>query len=764
MILSTFACSGLHRAGGGKEPAVAGPEEAGGAPLGVFVASRTPARTVPPDRWDFLRPVQLSNKCSTCPIEDSTGVQGEPGDTPFFHELDIVGNYLFTATGQGMLIYNITDPQRPTRFRYVDASNLLGPPDSKGCWGFSDKNFFISSISVPKGNSNVAVTGAEDFGVIAWDTSTKNEVTAHYQDCSIFARAVYAAGIGNRDFAFVVGGKNLRLYDLTAAAGYSYCNEPAESCPGVFKGTVASGSSTNAYVTGVGKYVFYRNQVSLKIFDMSTAASFPATSPAVKLQAPLTGVTAVGEATMWKQGSKFYLAFPVGNASHQGELRVYDVSCIATSGGCAGLPSPWTYPTPDASVGVVPLTIDASSDGSGKPYLYVGTTTISRAANPVCVPQREYFFDASDPADLVELTPKVHPDGYWGWYYEPCFGYNSVAPRHAKMKGNVLYRAAYSILDSHQVSTDPEPRVTAVEADVDEAFVCSQVTFTAIGASGQPPLSLEWRIDADTLIFNDGFESGTTTAWSQTTPAPPSLAPAGPLALAAHTFVWSVPADARPGDYTATVRVSNSVDPVGETATSDPVLVRAFPPLTLAAPTADLTATPTVAFQVASTGATQWRWNFGDGTNSGWISDPALGSRISHTYAAGGTYNVTAKVRNCLEGPLLRQVQIVVPEPDPLVLQTFRAQCEAANFCFFHTGETVHFTVSTSGSPERYEYDWTSPDGVFRNVEQVNVVAPVTSHTYTQAGSYKPVMRIKKGGQSVQKADQNSAKLNVQNP
>ncbi len=757
LMLCVLACSGVHRdapLGEGEESlGVVGPGEE---PLGLFEPSRTPARRVPQDRWDFLQPVRLTNKCATCPIADSTSIRGEPGDRPFFHALDIEGNVLFTATGQGMMLYNISNPAAPTQFRFVDAS------EKAPVWGFTDKNFLLTSISVPAGNSNLAVTGVEDLGIIIWNTTTKNNVEAHYQDSDTFVRNVYATGIGLRDFAFAVDGKDLRLYDMTAASSLAGCHEPAESCPGVSKGILASGSSTSAYVTGVGKYVFYRNLLSLKVFDMSTAASFPGTPPAVKLQANLSGVTAIGEAAMWRQASKFFLALPVGNPARQGELWVYDVSCIASPGGCSGLPSPVTYSTPDASVAVVPLTVDVSFDGSGKPYLYVGTTTITRAANPICVPQREYFFDASDPTNLIELTPKVHPGGYWGWYYEPCFGFNAMAPRHARMKGNVLYRAAFGFLDSHQVSTVPEPRVAAVEADVTEAFVCSQVTFTAIGASGQPPLTFEWQVNSGTVIFHDDFESGSAGKWSRVVPAPPTLG-SPPLKATTNPFVWTVPSDAVPGDYSATIRVSNAVDPVGKTATSDPVSILSYAQLAISAPTADLTATPTVGFHVATTGAAEWRWNFGDGQTTGWTSDPVLGLNPSHTYAAGGTYNVTARVRNCLKGPLQKTITIVVPEPDPLIIQTFRAKCPVG-FCFFTVGETIEFNVSVGGSPERYEYDWDSTDGVFRNVIQVNVLAPVTSHTYTVAGSYEPVMRIKKGTESLDKADGNSSKLVVQDP
>ena len=72
----------------------------------------------------------------------------------------------------------------------------------------------------------------------------------------------------------------------------------------------------------------------------------------------------------------------------------------------------------------------------------------------------------------------------------------------------------------------------------------------------------------------------------------------------------------------------------------------------------------------------------------------------------------------------------------------------------------ITFTVVVDGLPDTYQYDWNSPDGVFRNVVQSSST-PVTSHVYTAAGSYRPVLRIVKGAESVDKADQNTLSLNV---
>lgn len=450
-----------------------------GSPANVFDPSRTPVRPVPSNRWTtgYLQPAHI--------LHDSTGVSGEPGDAPFFHELAIVGNYLFTATGQGMMVFDLSNPLRPFAYPYADASKLAP------FWAHSDKDFYVTSIAVPSGDHTVTITGAEDFGLLIWDTRSKRDVRVHYQDSGVFVRNVYAASLNGHDVAFVLDGKDLRVYHLDTAQAYRNCLE-AYGCPGVYRGNLETGvSSLVSYVSGAGNYLVHRSLTTVSIFDVSnlpavTSPPHPASLPMksalppiqapLKLRSDLPGVTYVGELAMWTYRDKYYLAVAAGNASRQGETRIYDVSCIASSKPCA-LPAPLAvYSTPDPSNPVPPLTLDVSFYKDGRPFLYVGTSVISSGQPPVCAPQREYLFDMSHPASATEITPKVHPKGYWGWYYEPCDGYNGTAPRHAMLRGSVLYRVANSFLDSHLLTA--------------------------------PPPTVE--------IFADGFESGSTSAWSGT--------------------------------------------------------------------------------------------------------------------------------------------------------------------------------------------------------------------------------------------------------
>jgi hypothetical protein len=99
------------------------------------------------------------------------------------------------------------------------------------------------------------------------------------------------------------------------------------------------------------------------------------------------------------------------------------------------------------------------------------------------------------------------------------------------------------------------------------------------------------------------------------------------------------------------------------------------------------------------------------------------------------------------------------PPPDALEIVYFKAVC-GFGFCSFDVGKAVPFNVLVTGNPTSYQYDWSSTDGVFRSASQTSAV-PVSSHIYTKAGCYRPVMRVVKGAQSATLADQNTAALAV---
>ena len=152
------------------------------------------------------------------------------------------------------------------------------------------------------------------------------------------------------------------------------------------------------------------------------------------------------------------------------------------AGGCpSGLPALAVYDVTDHSKSGARQVFLSVSEDAGKTYLYVGNTNVGG----VCVPQREFLLDMSrfhPGATLAELdlTPKVHPDGFWSWYYQECHvpgtdgppGFNDAQPRFAKVANGRAYRTMWRWADSFEI------------------------------------------IAREPAIFSDGFETGDFSPWS----------------------------------------------------------------------------------------------------------------------------------------------------------------------------------------------------------------------------------------------------------
>ncbi|HEX3311242.1 MAG TPA: PKD domain-containing protein, partial [Streptosporangiaceae bacterium] len=347
---------------------------------------------------------------------------------------------------------------------------------------------------------------------------------------------------------------------------------------------------------------------STRIYGIADPAN-----PVLRLEIPGGTMSAV----IWQQGGSWFLARLALNS----QISIYDVSCIAGSGACSSPPALSTL-TP----ATLQVHLKLSLDG-GRPYLYVGNDDLG-----TCAPQREYLYDLTNPVAPAELTPQVHPEGYWGWYYMNCStGFNLIGPRRAKVYNGILYRAAYNLMDAHRLKTGPVPaHVDAVTPSPAAPMVCQPVTFTASGAGGTPPLTFSWTL-----------ESGGS--------------PVPGVGSTTGTLVWNTAAATPPGPYKATVTVSNTIEGVPKSASANAtVTLAALPTLPAAgsfAPTADPFTGSTVQFHVAVAGATAWNWDFdGDGlfNEADWTSDPVAGPNPTFSYATPGPRQVRVKVRNCV--------------------------------------------------------------------------------------------------------------------
>ncbi|HXV92065.1 MAG TPA: PKD domain-containing protein, partial [Pseudonocardia sp.] len=258
--------------------------------------------------------------------------------------------------------------------------------------------------------------------------------------------------------------------------------------------------------------------------------------------------------------------------------------------------------------------------------------------------------------------------------------------------------------------------------------MCTPITFTANNVTGQPTLTHAWTIE----------QGGN--------PVPGEGGSGNP-------FVWDTTA-VTPGTYVGRDTVTgpggsaNAVSPAVTLTALQPLPAPGYA-ITNEAPTAG-----TVQFHsAAATGATEWRWDF-DGSASGPVTfdltttDPVLGPNPVHTYTAIGTYNVWLEVRNCTTAQWVRSavLTLAINEVTQLLINDFRAQCPFG-VCSFNTGQTIAFFHDVEGNPDTYEYDWTN-DGDDPFQAEQSSSGPIAAHSYTAIGSFRPILRVKRGAET----------------
>lgn len=125
----------------------------------------------------------------------------------------------------------------------------------------------------------------------------------------------------------------------------------------------------------------------------------------------------------------------------------------------------------------------------------------------------------------------------------------------------------------------------------------------------------------------------------------------------------------------------------------------------------------TVTFSDSSTGAEQWEWDFGDGTTSTQRSP-------QHTYASGGTFDVTLVVRNQVGASQPRTVRVQIIEPPVAV-----ATCAVV-------GRTVE--CDASGSQNVSEFLWINDNAVVNTTPN----AAQTVFAFTTAARRTITLRV----------------------
>lgn len=396
---------------------------------------------------------------------------------------------------------------------------------------------------------------------------------------------------------------------------------------------------------------------------------------------------------------------------------------------------------------------------------------------------------------------------YWSWYYSDLVrGFAHMGPRMAKFSGPYLYRAAATIFDVHQWKGAAQgPPVASFLLPTTPIYMGDPVTFTS-NSSGAPT-SFDWTFQdgspasstgssAQVIFSSPGDKSVSLTVGKQgqpsdtetktvtvINPAPGvtgiSPSPANPLVCQPVTltaqnvtgklpltvtwevnqvpvgtgnpFTWPHAPGRNAGTYTVGVKVSKPG--FSDATASTTVTLAPLPALPGAGSFTPKTApfeAATVQFGIeGATGATAWKWSFGDGTVTEWLTDPVDGPNPKYSYKAKGTYDVQVWVKNCAEGGEAGVASAVLPvtitKVAPLKINTFVAKgCQI--FCDFSPNQQITFDIVVEGDPTQYEYDWLGNGfGGANGADDQLSNTLITTHTYPAEGSYTPALRLRRG-------------------
>lgn len=295
---------------------------------------------------------------------------------------------------------------------------------------------------------------------------------------------------------------------------------------------------------------------------------------------------------------------------------------------------------------------------------------------------------------------------------------------------------------------NPAPAIGGVaHAPAGTPLTCQSVTFTASGMTGSPSPTLSW-------VVKDGSNS-------QVYPLSGSVL-GNPFVLPAQAL--------GAGSYSAVVSGTNGHPP-------DAVVSHAF---SLAAPSAITFDGPggapvctnctsgsppfgTVTLDAATSGATEYSWDFGDGIFRGYANGDQTYNipNPSFTYTSAGPRSIRVKVRNCAGNELISQaLAITVNQIQALTIDVFEAQCPFG-VCAFSAG-AITFDVQVTGGADTYEYDWTG-QGLIWDTTTGAPTSGTVSHVYA-AGNYVPKIRVRRGTEPYISASAPSIHVDNSNP
>ncbi|HEX2163415.1 MAG TPA: PKD domain-containing protein [Thermoanaerobaculia bacterium] len=769
--------------------AVASPAAAQTCPKScVYQSCGTPAVAVPINLWGDLESAEPQDRIPG--NRDSTefqefGAGHTENSFDWFSSIDIEGGTVFTATGYGVIAWT---PQANGDLVDRDEVGMNEFPQRAG----GELSLPIQDVDAPTGSDDVvALSGFGAFGLAVVDSRNLEQMRVLYQDKGQEGYEVYATSIGGRHYAFLATNQGIKAYDLTAVLGYtSSCEDETrlggtQCSGGVYEGLF--GRSGAQYVDGTGNYVVasYGSGRGLQIWNVANPAA-----PQLELNA-LTDRSVFGVA-LWADGAKHYLALVTTGAFVPGvgqtyEGHTYDVSCI--SGTCGSIGGPLDT----IAVGQPSTRSFATFSRAGaRPFVYFGND------NRCIGGKRETLVDVSNPANMVDVSPQ----GYW----ESISHLNRTWSGRGKFDGDVFYRAANSVFDTHRLAGGAPPN--AAMAFPSEVYAGIPATFTdtstglvetrqwsfdgaSPASSSLPVVAVTFgTVGAKSVSLQVGNGAGSDTEIETVTVLDPTPSvggidhrPAQPQVCQQVTldadatgpnlaYAWTI---VGPNQQTITgtgdpLVVNTSTLPAG-TYTATVVASNGFPPAATAEhqfTLAELQALPAQGFAIShgpldtgsvtldvdavDGGAAEWQWDFDADQNPNtavWgasILDPTTGPKQTRTFP-GGTFTVRARVRNCQsQGAWVESAPLQITIVNPLVAG-FAATgifCDGGE-CGASTNQAISFRDTSTGDPETWFYAWNNTSPTACTGYDAGNDAPVTSHTYTSSGFFFPCLKVQRG-------------------
>jgi len=364
---------------------------------------KSPARVAPGHLWGTLEPGAILGD-TTHYLFDREPDCVAPNNFPMWFDLDIEGGYMWTVTGSALEGWDLATPNRPTLI-----SKLCKP--TLTVWRKADYDWYL--VTVEAIGDRVVVGSQWGMGLLVFDVSQPRSPRLIYQyegvcQGCLSIKDVHVTTIGNKRYAFAAA-DDLVLYAF-ALDGDPY-----------FVGKVSGGAQSMSLqsvwkIAGAGALLAVRWGGMTQIWD------------AADINRP-TLIAGTGpnplDIVAWQQAQSFPLVFAT---AHGSEVRLHSL----VDGKIFTLER---LSTPGSMID----TLSVSKDG-GRVYLYAGTTRVDG---------REWLWDVTDPSSPIEFGSAA----YWEHYDD----YRNTASYAGQVAGGRLYRAAWSLLDVHQLTSQPEP-------------------------------------------------------------------------------------------------------------------------------------------------------------------------------------------------------------------------------------------------------------------------------------------------------------------